>query len=427
MLKSLWSKVKKEWQSLGPGFITGAADDDPSGIATYSIAGAQFGYLLSWMTWFLLPLMIAVQEASARIGLVSGEGLAGVLRKFYSKQILLFAVLLVIIANTINIGADLGVMADSVKMVTGLPFNLLLVGVSIITILLEILIPYRIYAQLLRWFGFFLLVYVITALLVTKDWLNVIVNAIVPHFELTKEFFMTAVGFLGTTISPYLFFWQASEEVEEEISSGKVSDFNTSKPKMSGRELKTMRKDTDVGMFFSQFITFFIIATTAATLHASGITNISTPQQAALALKPLAGDFTYLLFTVGIIGIGLQAVPVLAGSVAYAVSETLDVSEGLSKSFNKARIFYLTIAASTLIGMLINLLHVNTIQALYYAAIINGVVAVPLIFIIMKLANNPTVVGQNVSPKRIKFFGWLAFWFMLVAVVLMLGTMVGII
>lgn len=427
MLKTLWHKIKKEWQALGPGFITGAADDDPSGIATYSIAGAQFGYKLSWLAWFLLPLMIGVQEASARIGLLTGKGLAGVLKKFYSRQLLIFAVLLVVIANTINIGADLGIMADSVRMVTGLPFNLLLIFIAVLTILLEIFIPYRIYAQFLRWFGFFLLVYVATAFLVTKDWATVIFSSLIPHLELSREFLMTAVGFLGTTISPYLFFWQAGEEVEEEVSKGIISDFDTTRPKLSGRELHNMRKDTDVGMFFSEFITFFIIATTAATLHANGITSITSPQQAALALKPLAGNFTYILFTLGIIGIGLQAVPVLAGSIAYAVSEALGASEGLSKTFNHAKIFYLTIAISTLVGMLINLLHINTIQALYYAAIINGVVAVPLIFIIMKLADNKKVVGENVSPKHIKFFGWLAFWFMLGAVVLMLGSWVGII
>ncbi len=426
-MKKLWHKLKKEWQMLGPGFITGAADDDPSGIATYSIAGAQFGYFLSWLSWFLLPLMIAVQEASARIGLLTGEGLAGVLKKFYSRKLLLFAVLLVVIANTINIGADLGVMADSLKMVTGLPFNLWLITVSIITIFLEIFIPYRIYAQFLRWFGFFLLVYVLTAFLVTKDWLSVIMAAIIPRFQFTKDYLMTAVGFLGTTISPYLFFWQASEEVEEEITQGKMADFSASKPHLTGRELRRMRTDTDTGMFFSELITFFIVATTAATLHVNGITNIATPQQAALALKPLAGNFTYLLFTLGIIGIGLQAVPVLAGSVAYAVSEALGFSEGLSKTFNQARLFYLVIAGSTLLGMLINVLRINTIQALYYAAIVNGVVAVPLIFIIMKLANNPQVVGNNTSPKRFKFFGWLAFWFMLAAVILMLTAMLGII
>lgn len=427
MLKTLWHKLKKEWSALGPGFITGAADDDPSGIATYSIAGAQFGYKLSWLSWFLLPLMIAVQEASARIGMLTGEGLTGVLKKFYSRQMVIFAVGLLVIANIINIGADLGVMADSLKMITGLPFNLLLIAISLLTILLEIFIPYRTYAQFLRWFSFFLLVYVVTAFLVTKDWTFVLVSALIPHFEFNTNYLMTAVGFLGTTISPYLFFWQASEEVEEQISQGKVSDFAITRPKLSSRELRRMRNDTDIGMFFSNLITFFIVATTAATLHTNGITDIETPQQAALALKPLAGDLTYLLFTVGIIGIGLQAVPVLAGSVAYAVSESFGVSEGLSKPFSRAKMFYLALALATLVGVFINIFGINTIKALYYAAIINGVVAVPLIFIIMKLADNKKVVGENVSPSRIKFFGWLAFWFMLGAVVLMLGSFVGII
>ncbi|MCL5675848.1 MAG: divalent metal cation transporter, partial [Patescibacteria group bacterium] len=227
MLKNLVKKLKKEWQMLGPGFITGAADDDPSGIATYSIAGAQFGYKLSFLSWFLLPLMISVQEACARIGMVTGEGLAGVLKKYYSRKILAFSVGLLLIANIINIGADLGVMAASIKMVTGWQFEIMLVVMAVLTILLEIYVPYRVYASLLRWFGFFLLVYVLTAFLVTQNWLDVIVSVITPNLEFNKAFLMTAVGFLGTTISPYLFFWQASEEVEEEINKGKISDFST--------------------------------------------------------------------------------------------------------------------------------------------------------------------------------------------------------
>lgn len=425
---NIFKKIKKEFDELGPGFVTGAADDDPSGIATYSIAGAQFGYQMSFLSWVLLPMMIAVQEACARIGMTSGMGLAGVLKKFYSKKLLITAVILLSVANIINIGADLGVMAATSQMVTGLPFIFWLITITVITILAEIFIPYKTYAKVLKITGLFLLVYVITAFLVTKDWLNVAVQTIIPHLTVSKEYLMTAVGFLGTTISPYLFFWQASEEVEEEIEEGKIKDFSvTKRPFVTGREIRSMRKDTVVGMFFSNIITLFIVFTTAATLHTSGITNITSPQEAALALRPLAGNFTYLLFTIGIVGIGLQSVPVLAGSVAYAIAETFGFKEGLFKTFNKAKLFYATIAVATLIGISINILGINAMQALYYAAVINGLVAVPLIFIILRLSDDKRVVGENLTPKKYRFFGWITFIFMFLAALFMFLSMVEII
>ncbi|MBI3385177.1 divalent metal cation transporter, partial [Candidatus Gottesmanbacteria bacterium] len=238
----LLKKLKKEIELLGPGFVTGAADDDPSGIATYSIAGAKFGYQFSFLSWLLVPMMVAVQEASARLGLLTGKGLAGVLRIYYSQKLLLFTVSLLLIANIINIGADLGMMAQSAKMILGLPFIFWLIIMTAITIIAEIVIPYRIYAQFLRIASMFLLVYALTFFLVTKDWLNVFWQTIIPHFSLQKDFLLTIVGFLGTTISPYLFFWQASEEVEEEIKKGIISDFGTNKPVLSGREVRTMRQ-----------------------------------------------------------------------------------------------------------------------------------------------------------------------------------------
>lgn len=427
MIKKIWLKLKKEAQTLGPGFITGAADDDPSGITTYSIAGAKFGYNLSFLSWFLIPMMIAVQECCARIGMVSGMGLAGVLKKYYPKKILFFAVILLMIANIINIGANLGIMAASAQMVFGLHFILWLGVITFLTIAAEIFIPYWIYAKMLRIFGLFLLVYVLTSFLVTPNWTEVIIKTLIPNIVLNREYLMTAVGFLGTTISPFLFFWQASEEVEEEIMHGKIKDFATDRPHLSGREITAMRKDTDVGMVFSNIITFFIVVTTASTLHAQGITDIETPQQIAMALKPLAGDFAYFIFMVGIIGIGLQSVPVLAGSVAYAVTETFGFKEGLFKSFNRAKLFYIIIAVATFIGVLINLLGINTIQALYYSAIINGVIAVPLIFIILKLADNKDVVGNRTSPKAIKFFGWMAFFFILLATIMMFASFLKIV
>jgi Mn2+/Fe2+ NRAMP family transporter len=425
-MREFWEKTKKTLKTLGPGFITGSADDDPSGIATYSIAGAQFGFNLSFLSWFLVPLMISIQEACARIGMVSGMGLAGVLKKYYSRKLLIFTVVSLLIANIINIGADLGVMAASLQMVFGRSFLYWLIAITLLTIAAEIFIPYKTYAVFLRIFGFFLLVYIITSFLAVNDWVYVIKESITPHLILSKDYLMTAVGFLGTTISPYLFFWQASEEVEEEILKGKLRDFGINKPKMSGREIKTMRKDTEIGMIFSNLITFFIVTTTAVTLNKNGILNIETPQQAALALKPLAGDLTYLLFAVGIIGIGLQAVPVLAGGVAYAVSETFGFKEGLFQSFNRAKIFYLTIAVSTIIGFLINLLNINSMRALYYSAIINGIIAVPLIFIIMRLADDKRVVGVYKSPWKIKFFGWFTFFLMFIAALLMIIFLLGL-
>jgi NRAMP (natural resistance-associated macrophage protein)-like metal ion transporter len=424
--KNFFHKIKEEAKTIGPGFITGTADDDPSGIATYSIAGAKFGYGLCWLSWFLLPMMIAVQEMCARIGIITGEGLAAVLKKHYPKKVLLIVVFLLAVANTINIAANLGIMAASLKMIVNLPFIFWLLLVSISTVLFEIFVPYRTYAKFLRWAAFFLLVYVVTAFLVTRDWLNVLSQTIIPHFELNKDFFATGVGFIGTTISPYLFFWQTSEEVEEEIVDGKIKDFDAQKPSLSSREIRRMRQDTDIGMLFSEIITFFIVATAAATFHVNGITNIETPHQAALALKPLAGDLTYLLFTLGIVGMGLQSIPILAGTVGYAVSETLGVPEGLSKSLGQAKLFYGAIATATIIGVLINLLNINTIKALLYAAIVNGVISVPLIFIILNLADNPKIVGTRKSPLRIRLFGWLAFFFALFAVIFMIVGNLGL-
>lgn len=426
-MSNIFQRIKKEFQKLGPGFVTGAADDDPSGIATYSITGAQFGYKLTFMSWITIPMMIAIQETCARIGMLTGMGLAGVIKQYYSKKILYFTVTLLFVANTINIGTDLGVMAASIEMVTGINFFIWLILVTLITLLAEILIPYRIYAKILKFASFFLLVYLLTSFLVTPDWITVFKNLVTPYFSISREYFMAIVGFLGTSISPYLFFWQASEEVEDEIAAGKTGDFADKKPFVSGRELKMMRRDTDIGMVFSQIISFFIVITTASTLFANGIHDIETPNQAALALKPLAGNFTYLLFTVGIVGIGLQSIPVLAGSAAYAVSESLGVKEGLSKKFFQAKIFYLTIAVSTIIGLLINLLGINIIRALYYTAIINGVAAVPLIYLIMKLGSNEKVVGKNKPSAKIRFFGWAAFVLMFLAAVFMFLSIFGII
>jgi len=326
---------------------------------------------------------------------------------------------LLAIANIINIGADLGIIAASMQMIFGLKFYGWLIFVGFLIISMEILIPYKKYSGLLKWLGLSLVVYVITAFLVKQDWKAIAWNTLIPQIKFDRQYIMTMIGFLGTTISPYLFFWQASEEIEEEIAAGRIEDFNL-KPEVRQREIKEMGNDTKIGMLFSNLMTFFIILTTAATLHAHGIVNIETPQQAALALKPLAGNFAYILFAVGIIGIGWQSIPVLAGSLGYAVAEAFGLTEGLSKKFMKAKIFYLIIALATLIGLAMNLLHIHIMKALYYAAVINGIAGVPLIAIIIILGDDERIVGRFKTGKKNRIIAWITFGFMLVSVLLML-------
>jgi NRAMP (natural resistance-associated macrophage protein)-like metal ion transporter len=417
-MKNVIMGLKQKFDRLGPGFITGAADDDPSGITTYSIAGAQFGYLGTWLCPFTIPLMIAVQEMCGRIGMTSGVGLAGVIKKYYSKRLLHFTIMLLFIANTVNIGANLGAMAASLQMLVGIPFLIWLVVITLFTVSLEVLIPYDKYSRYLKWMGLTLGVYFLTAFLTQQDWISIIVHTTIPHIEFNKNYLMMIVGFLGTTISPYLFFWQAGEEVEEAIKEGKIQEFDES-PHVLASEIKHMQKDTAVGMFFSQAIAFFIIITASSTLFRNGITDLESPAQIAMALRPLAGDFSYILFTFGIIGIGLQSVPILAGGVAYSWAEAFGFKEGLAKKLSEAKAFYATIGLSIITGALINIVGINPIKALYYAAILNGIIAIPLIFIIIRLASDERVVGKFKSSTWSKVFAWFAFWFMLLASVFM--------
>ncbi|HEY5525341.1 MAG TPA: Nramp family divalent metal transporter [Clostridium sp.] len=405
-----FKSVRNIFKKLGPGFITGAADDDPSGVTTYSIAGAQFGYKLNWMSIFLMPMMFSIQEMCGRIGMTSGMGLAGVIKKTYSKGLLYFSVILLIIANTLNIAADLGIIAASLKMLLGLPTILWLSIVTVMIIAMEVFISYKRYSIYLKFMSFSLLVYVITAFIVKQDWHSLLFYTFLPHIEFNSVFIMTMVGFMGTTISPYLFFWQASAEIEEKINNKKIKDFGD-KSVTTKKEIKTLGKDTIVGMIFSNLIAAFILITAAATLNKAGITSIETPQQVALALKPLAGNFAYLIFSIGIIGIGLQSIPVLAGSATYAIAETFGFKEGLSKKLKKAWPFYLVLGLATLIGALVDLIKINPITALYYVAIINGVISVPLIAIIIKVADNEKVVGKNKSKRIFKIIAWITFAF----------------
>lgn len=413
------TEAKRKFNRLGPGFITGAADDDPSGIATYSIIGARYGYFANWLCLFSIPLMISVQEMCGRIGMTAGVGLAGVIKKYYSSKLLYFTISLLFIANTVNIGANLGAMAASLQMVAGLPFLFWLILVTVFTITMEIVVPYDKYSRYLKWMGLTLGVYFLTALLTKQDWFSLILHTIIPHFEFNIDYFMMVVGFLGTTISPYLFFWQASEEVEEAIKDGKIAEFDES-PHVLEAEIHHMRKDTSVGMVFSQFIAFFIILTTTSTLHVNGITNITTPYEVASALRPIAGNFAYILFTFGIIGIGLQSVPILAGGVAYSWAEAFGFKQGLAKKLSEAKAFYATIGLSTIAGALMNFVGINPIKALYYTAILNGLIAIPLIFIIIKLADDERVVGKFRSGKWSKIIAWITLGLMTVAALLMI-------
>lgn len=420
ILKFLKSLLKK----LGPGFITGAADDDPSGVTTYSQTGAVFGFNQLWLALFSFPFMVVIQQMCARIGMVTGKGLAGTIRTHYSKPVLYITVSLLVITNTINIGADLGAMAASLNMLLKLPIFLGLFFLTGLIILLEIFVTYKNYSRILKYLALTLFAYVITALLIKPDWGLIAKSTIFPQIHFSKDYMLNVVAILGTTISPYLFFWQASEEVEEEIADGNISDMSLEKPFVTRKKVNNMDFDTIIGMLFSQAIMFFIIVTTAATLNAKGITNITTASQAAEALRPLAGNLTYLLFSTGIIGTGLLAIPVLAGSSAYAIAESANLKEGLSKKIGRAPGFYAIIAASTLVGMLISWVGIDPMKALYYAAALNGLVAPPLMFLIILIANNKSIMGKYVNKKISRIIGWIIVLFMSAAGILLLVELV---
>lgn len=417
------SKVRKFFKTLGPGLITGASDDDPSGIATYSQTGAQFGFSQLWTALFTFPLMTAVQEMCARIGLVTGEGLAGTIRKHYTKPVLYFAVGLLFIANTINVGADLGAMADATRLLLpNVHFAVLLIAFTVISVVLTIFLSYKIYAKYLKFLTFSLFAYIITAIVVHPDWLRIIKATITPTLQFNQAFLMNIVAILGTTISPYLYFWQTSEEVEEEIEEGKTTlkeRHGTTK-----HRLQLMRTDVMSGMFFSNIVMWFIIVTTASTLGANGITTIESAPQAAEALRPFAGNFAYLLFALGIIGTGMLAIPVLAGSAAYALSETMHWHEGLNLKFKQARAFYGVFIVSVLVGVTINFSHIDPIKMLYYTAVINGIVAPPLLFLIIRICNSKEIMGSRTNNMLSNTLGWLTFFIMSVSAVLLLFTLV---
>lgn len=414
-------QIKKIFKMLGPGFITGASDDDPSGIATYSQTGAIFGFAQVWTAIFSFPLMAAIQEMCGRIGLVTGKGLAGVIKNYYPKQVLYFTVFLLLIANTINIGADLGAMAASAQLVFGLPFIFWLIGMVIVTLVLEIFVSYKTYSKYLKYLAFVLLSYIVTAFIVKVDWGNVFISTLVPHIEFNKAYILNIVAILGTTISPYLFFWQADEEVEEEISHGKLRRMGAGQPRITSGDISRLRVDTVIGMFFSNLVMWFIIIATGATLFSNKIYQIKNASDAALALKPLAGDYAFLLFALGIIGTGLLALPILAGSASYAVSEAFGWKEGLSRKFKTAHGFYGVITVATLLGLLINFIGIDPIIMLYYTAVINGIIAPPLLVMILLIANNKKIMGERVNSKPLNILGITTILVMSAASILLFG------
>jgi NRAMP (natural resistance-associated macrophage protein)-like metal ion transporter len=423
-------KSSKLLEKLGPGVITGASDEDPSGIATYAQAGAQFGFGLLWLVLILYPMKTVIQEMCGRIGLVTGSGVSAVIKQKYSKKVVFPITILLLIANTINIGADIGAMAASIRLVFPyIPVIAATISFSTFIILSEVFVPYKKYVKILKYLILSLFAYLATAIIVSGNGYQILASTIIPHIEFTPAFAMMFVAIFGTTISPYLFFWQASEEAEEDVEKHKIKEIGKGNPKISKKEMKSMRQDTAIGMAFSQLIMWSIMITTAGSLHAHGVTDIQTADQAAKSLQPVvktfpqAGEISKTIFALGIIGTGLLAVPVLAGSSGYAISDAFGWNEGLGKKFKQAKGFYLVIAASTVIGLWINFIHIDPIKALVYTAVINGIIAVPILFAVMKIANDKEMLrGGKTNGSVSNVIGWLIFAIMGVSVIIMFAT-----
>lgn len=400
-----FKQAKNYWYLLGPGLTTGASDDDPSGIATYSQAGAQTGFGLLWTAAFTFPLMAVIQEICARIGLVTGRGLAANIRHHFGKRVLYISAAFLFAANTFNIGADIGAMANATQLVFKLNTALLVVGITLFILLLQIFTPYVRYAKYLKWLALILLAYIISAILAKPHWAAIAKNTFVPHLSFTKSNLILLCAVLGTTITPYLFFWQTSQEVEEKIAQGKLTI--AERRGSDKADLKKMRIDVWSGMFFSNAVMFFIIAACASVLFTHGITNINTAAQAATALRPFAGSASYYLFAIGIVGMGLLAIPVLAGSSAYAISESMGKRQGLYSKLKQGYAFYGVIIISMLVGLGINFLGINPIKALIYSAVANGIVAPIILVQIMLLARDKKVMGEWKIGKPSSILGWL--------------------
>ena len=420
--KTLNQKPDEPWiKKLGPGLITGAADDDPSGIATYSQAGAQFGFNMLWTVLFTYPLMVGIQVVSARIGRVSGHGLATNIRQHYPAWLLYGIVSLLLIANTINIAADIAAMAEALKLIVGGPVRPYAVAFGLLSLLLQVFIPYRRYVRVLKWLTLALLAYVATAFVVHIPWSQVWVSALWPQLSWKPAYVTTVVAVFGTTISPYLFFWQASQEVEDQLADPKAQPLIKA-PQQAKANLRRIKIDTYIGMGFSNLVAFFIILTTAATLNLNGITDIQTSAQAATALRPIAGEFAFMLFSAGIIGTGMLAIPVLAGSSAYAMAGAFKWKNSLERTPMRAKQFYAIIAISTLIGIALDFTSIDPIKALYWSAVINGVISVPIMTVMMLMAVRPEIMGRFVISSNLRLLGWAATLLMAAAVGAMFVT-----
>ena len=408
----LIQKCKKILKLVGPGVITGAADDDPSGIATYTQAGAKFGYSQLWTIIFMLPLITAVQEASARVGAATGKGLAAVIKQHYGKKVLTLTVGLILIANTINIGANIGAMAEATRLILPVNFSILVLGFTALILILEIFLSYKIYSRVLKWFVLSLIAYPVTVFLISHPWSELLKATFIPHLEFNFGFLFIIVGVFGTTISPYMFFWQASAEVEEEKCRHL---FNHGKPKFNAKFLRDLRLDNFLGMLFTQIAAWCIIVVAGTVLHNGGITEINSAADAARALEPLvntfpnAGLWAKIIFAVGIVGLGFLAVPVLSSSASYVVSEAFSWREGLNLKFRRAHGFYGVITVATIVGLAINYIGINPIRALIITAVINGLVAVPLLFIINKIASDKKIMGQYKSGLLSRVTLWISF------------------
>ncbi|MCC7596142.1 divalent metal cation transporter [Janthinobacterium sp. FW305-129] len=407
---------------LGPGLITGAADDDPSGIATYAQAGAQFGFGMLWTVCLTFPLMLGIQVISAKIGRVSGHGLATNIRRHYPKSLLYAIVGLLLLANVINIAADVAAMGDALTLIIGGPTHLYAVGFGLLSLLLQVFIPYQQYVRILKWLTLGLLAYVATVLTVHIPWSEVALRTVWPQFAWSAASVTMIVAVFGTTISPYLFFWQASQEVEDLQADASAQALRRA-PEQAPRQFQRIKMDTAIGMGFSNLVAFFIMLTTAVTLGAQGITHIDTSAQAASALRPIAGEFAFALFSLGIIGTGLLAIPVLAGSAAYAMAGAFHWKNSLELAPRAAKKFYAIIIGATMLGAALCFSPLDPIKALYWSAVINGVISVPIMVLMMVMASRPAIMGTLTISRRLRALGWLATSVMATAVLAMFATM----
>jgi len=416
-------EVKKQslWARLGPGLITGAADDDPSGIATYSQVGAGFGYGILWTAFFTLPLMVGIQTVSARIGRVTGHGLAANIRRHYPPWLLYGIVVLLLVANTINIAADIGAMGAALTLLVGGSAHWYAIAFGTISVVLQVFVPFPRYAPILKALTLALLAYVATVFVVKVPWGEVFYQTLLPSLSLKADYVVAVVAVFGTTISPYLFFWQASQEVEDQRAAAGEEPLIAA-PEQARAQLQRIKIDTYIGMGFSNIVAFFIMLTAAVTLHLHGITDIQTSAQAAQALRPLAGDFAFALFSAGIVGTGLLAVPILAGSAAYAVAEAFKWRIGLGLRLLQARGFYTIVIIATILGVALNFTPIDPIKALFWSAVINGVIAVPIMAVMMLMAVRADIMGPFVITRRLTVLGWLATAIMAIVVLAMLAT-----